>query len=124
MSAKARDRRAGRKKKDMRQAMIYLRNMAFLRRWQQRFISIMAMGFTVCWKRTPYQMADHISGVGLRTADEIAKRIGIHTDLDYRIRVEYFIHCFRGVNAGHIFLDEELFGTQGRTIAGSGSGAY
>ena len=53
-------------------------------------------------------MADHISGVGFRTADEIAKRIGIHTDSDYRIRSGIFYTLLQGVNAGHIFLDEEL----------------
>ena len=54
------------------------------------------------------QMADHISGVGFRTADEIAKRIGIHTDSDYRIRSGIFYTLLQGVNAGHVFLDEEL----------------
>lgn len=53
-------------------------------------------------------MADHISGVGFRTADEIAKRIGIHTDSDYRIRSGIFYTLLQGVNAGHIFLNEEL----------------
>ena len=52
-------------------------------------------------------MADHISGIGFKTADEIARRIGIHTDSDYRIRSGIFYTLLQGVNAGHVFLEEE-----------------
>ena len=37
-------------------------------------------------KENPYQMAEDIAGVGFKTADEIASRIGIRTDSDFRIR--------------------------------------
>ena len=37
-------------------------------------------------QENPYRLAEDISGVGFRIADEIASRIGIHTDSDYRIR--------------------------------------
>ena len=37
-------------------------------------------------QENPYRLADDISGIGFKIADEIAYRIGIHTDSDYRIR--------------------------------------
>ncbi len=37
-------------------------------------------------QENPYKLAEDISGIGFRIADEIASRIGIHTDSDYRIR--------------------------------------
>ena len=37
-------------------------------------------------QENPYRLADDISGVGFKIADEIAYRIGIHTDSDYRIK--------------------------------------
>ena len=37
-------------------------------------------------KENPYQLADDISGVGFKTADEIASKIGIRVDSEYRIR--------------------------------------
>lgn len=33
-------------------------------------------------KENPYRMADDIDGVGFKTADEIAARVGIKTDSD------------------------------------------
>ena len=53
-------------------------------------------------------MADHVSGIGFKTADEIARRIGIHTDSDYRIRSGIFYTLLQGVNDGHVFLEEGI----------------
>ena len=47
-------------------------------------------------EENPYQLADNIEGVGFRTADEIAARIGIHTDSDYRIRSGTFLYASAG----------------------------
>ena len=41
-------------------------------------------------EENPYQMADHVPGVGFKTADEIAAKVGIHMDSDYRIRSGIF----------------------------------
>ncbi|MBO5246086.1 MAG: ATP-dependent RecD-like DNA helicase, partial [Eubacterium sp.] len=37
-------------------------------------------------QKNPYRLADDIDGVGFRIADEIASKVGIHTDSDFRIR--------------------------------------
>ena len=37
-------------------------------------------------QENPYRLAEDISGVGFKIADEIAARVGIHADSDYRIR--------------------------------------
>ncbi len=95
-------------KKDMRQAMIYLQKYGISTTLAAKIYQYYGNGIYRVLEENPYQMADHISGVGFRTADEIAKRIGIHTDSDYRIRSGIFYTLLQGVNAGHIFLDEEL----------------
>ena len=41
-------------------------------------------------QENPYQMAEDLEGVGFKIADEIASKIGIHTDSDYRIRSGLF----------------------------------
>lgn len=95
-------------KKDMRQAMIYLQKYGISTTLAAKIYQYYGNGIYRVLEENPYQMADHISGVGFRTADEIAKRIGIHTDSDYRIRSGIFYTLLQGVNAGHVFLDEEL----------------
>ena len=59
-------------------------------------------------EETPYRLADDIQGVGFRTADEIASRIGIHTDSDYRIRSGIFYTLLQSVSEGHVYLPEEV----------------
>mgnify|MGYP000635871460 CR=1 FL=1 len=61
-------------------------------------------------QENPYRLAEDISGVGFRIADEIASRIGIHTDSDYRIRSGMLYTLLQASGEGHIYLPkEELF---------------
>lgn len=61
-------------------------------------------------RENPYRLADDISGVGFRIADEIAYRIGIHTDSDYRIRSGMMYTLLQAAGEGHVYLPrEELF---------------
>lgn len=95
-------------KKDMRQAMIYLQKYGISTTLAAKIYQHYGNSIYRVLEENPYQLADHISGVGFRTADEIAKKIGIHTDSDYRIRSGIFYTLLQGVNAGHIFLYEEM----------------
>ena len=83
-------------KKDMRQAMIYLQKYGISTTLAAKIYQYYGNGIYRVLEENPYQMADHISGVGFRTADEIAKRIGIHTDSDYRIRSGIFYTLLQG----------------------------
>ena len=40
-------------------------------------------------KENPYRLAEDISGIGFKTADEIAQRVGIPLNSDFRIKAEY-----------------------------------
>lgn len=95
-------------KKDMRQAMIYLQKYGISTALAAKIYQHYGNGVYRVLEENPYQIADHISGVGFKTADEIARRIGIHTDSDYRIRSGIFYTLLQGVNAGHIFLEESV----------------
>ena len=59
-------------------------------------------------EENPYQMADHVPGVGFKTADEIASKVGIHTDSDYRIRSGIFYTLIQSVSEGHVYLLQEV----------------
>lgn len=93
-------------KAEMRNAMMYL---------QQYGISI-SLGMKIYNKygarlyrvlqENPYQMAEDLEGVGFKIADEIASRIGIHTDSDYRIRSGLFYVLTQASSEGHMFLPQ------------------
>lgn len=95
-------------KKDMRQAMIYLQKYGISTTLAAKIYQHYGNHIYRVLEENPYQMAEHVSGIGFRTADEIAKRIGIHTDSDYRIRSGIFYTLLQGVSAGHIFLSEQM----------------
>ena len=61
-------------------------------------------------QENPYRLADDISGVGFKIADEIAYRIGIHTDSDYRIKSGLSYTLLQAGGEGNVYLPkEELF---------------
>lgn len=59
-------------------------------------------------QENPYKLAEDISGIGFRIADEIASRIGIHTDSDYRIRSGILYTLVQAGTEGHVYLPKEL----------------
>ena len=65
-------------------------------------------------KENPYQMAEDIGGIGFRIADEIAGRVGIHTDSDFRIRSGILYVLQQASGEGHIYLPQEML--QERTV--------
>lgn len=69
-------------------------------------------------RENPYQLAEDIHGVGFRIADEIAQRVGIHTDSDYRIRCGILYCLQRAVSEGHVFLPLELLLDRTRELLG------
>ena len=94
-------------KRDLRQAMIFLQqygihiNLAvkIYQQYGQRIYSILT--------ENPYQMADDIEGVGFKTADEIAGRVGIRTDSDFRIRSGILYALSLATADGHTYLPME-----------------
>ncbi len=55
----------------------------------------------------PYKLADEISGIGFKTADEIAGQVGIKVDSEFRIKggVQYILS--QGAGMGHTYLPME-----------------
>ena len=94
-------------KKDMRRAMIYLQKYGISTRLAVKIYRYYGMRVYKVLEENPYQLADNIDGVGFKTADEIAARIGIHTDSDYRIKSGLFYTLQQAVGEGHIYLPEE-----------------
>ncbi|MFR3667095.1 MAG: ATP-dependent RecD-like DNA helicase [Ruminococcus sp.] len=105
-------------KSEMRSAMMFL---------QQYGISV-ALGVKIYGKygsrvysvlrENPYRLAEDIQGIGFRIADEIAGRIGIHTDSDYRIKSGLFYVLSLAAGEGHVYLPEEVLLSRASEILG------
>ncbi len=94
-------------KKDMRQAMIYLQKYGISATLAAKIYQHYGHNVYRVIEENPYQIADHVHGVGFKTADEIAARVGIHTDSDFRIQSGIFYTLLQSVNDGHVYLRQE-----------------
>lgn len=95
-------------KKDLRQAMIYLQKYGISIHLAVKIYQKYGLGTYSVLEENPYKLADDMEGVGFRTADEIASRIGIHTDSDFRIQSGIFYTLLQSVQEGHVYLEENV----------------
>lgn len=97
-------------KADMRRVMIFLQKYGISLNLGAKIYQKYGQTVYGVLQENPYRLAEDISGVGFRIADEIASRIGIHTDSDYRIRSGMLYTLLQASGEGHIYLPkEELF---------------
>ena len=97
-------------KSDMRKAMMFLQKYGISLNLGAKIYQKYGDSVYSVLQENPYRLADDISGVGFKIADEIAYRIGIHTDSDYRIKSGMIYTLLQTTGEGHIYLPkEELF---------------
>ena len=94
-------------KRDLRDALIYLQQFGISNSLAIKIYNTYQMNLYNVMKENPYRMAEDIPGVGFKTADEIASRVGIHTDSDYRIRSGVLYTLLQAVGEGHCYLPME-----------------
>lgn len=95
-------------KRDMRKAMIFLQQYGISNSMSVRIYNTYGPELYQVVKENPYRMADDINGIGFRIADEIASRVGIHTDSDFRIRSGILYVLQQASGEGHIYLPQRL----------------
>ena len=97
-------------KADMRKAMMFLQKYGISLNLGARIYQKYGETVYSVLQENPYRLADDISGIGFKIADEIAYQIGIHTDSDYRIRSGMMYTLLQASRDGHVYLPkEELF---------------
>ncbi len=95
-------------KHDMRKAMIFLQKygistttgVKIYQRYKEKMYQMI--------QENPYQMAEDIAGIGFKMADEIAARVGIHLDSDYRIKCGISYCLQQAATEGHIYLPKKI----------------
>lgn len=91
-------------KRDARDAMTFLQGYGISNTLALRIYEAYGMGLYGVMKENPYRLAEDIQGIGFRIADEIAAKIGIHTDSDYRIRSGLLYTLQQAGGEGHCYL--------------------
>ena len=94
-------------KREMRDAMLFLQQYGISMNLAVKIYKEYGSKLYTVIRENPYRLADDIRGIGFRIADEIASRVGIFTDSDYRIKSGIFYTLLQAVGNGHTCLPEE-----------------
>lgn len=105
-------------KADMRKAMMFLQKYGISQTLGVKIYQQYKQDMYRILKENPYKMAEDINGIGFKMADEIASRIGIHTDSDYRIRSGLLYILLLASGEGHVYLPKKLLLERAQQLLG------
>ena len=95
-------------KRELRQAMIFLQNYGISLTLAVKIYQTYQLDMYRIIQENPYKLAEDVSGVGFKIADEIAHKVGIHMDSDFRIRSGILYVLQQASLEGHTYLPEEI----------------
>lgn len=110
-------------KKEMRAAMVYLQQYGITNTLAIKIYEQYHDQMRTVLQENPYRLAEDIEGIGFRIADEIARKIGLASDSDYRLRAGIFYCLTQAGTNGHVYLPEEELFAQASELLEVGSGA-
>ncbi len=105
-------------KRELRQAMMFLQNYGVSLSLAVRIYQTYGMDTYRMIQENPYKLAEDVDGIGFKIADEIAHRIGIRMDSDFRIRSGIFYVLQQAAQEGHTFLPEAILTARATEVLG------
>jgi exodeoxyribonuclease V alpha subunit len=113
-------------KRELRDAVLFLQKYGISGTFAARIHETYGMGLYGILRENPYKLAEDISGIGFKKADEIAAKAGIRIDSEYRMQSGLFYTLKEAAGEGHSYLPEEkllekaaeLLGVQEEVLVG------
>ncbi len=103
-------------KRNLRAAMMFLQNYGISLQLAAKIYNQYGMELYNIIRTNPYRLAEDLSGVGFRMADEIAGKVGILTDSDFRIKSGIYYTLQSGAGNGHTYLPYEILVEQASAL--------
>ncbi len=95
-------------KKGYREAMIFLGKFGISNSLGIKIYTYYGDRVYSILNENPYRLAEDIQGVGFKTADEIAAKIGVRSDSNYRIQSGILYTLLLAMGQGHMFLPLDI----------------
>lgn len=95
-------------KRELRNAMLFLQQYGISLNLGVKIHEKYGTRMYEVMKQNPYKLAEDVAGIGFRIADEIARKVGIGTDSDFRIKAGVLHVLKEAAGQGHTFLPEEM----------------
>ncbi|WP_455716812.1 SF1B family DNA helicase RecD2 [Anaerosporobacter sp.] len=95
-------------KRELRDAMLFLQKYGITNNLAVKIHKQYGSRMYEVIKDNPYKLADDISGVGFRIADEIASKVGIGADAEFRIKAGVLYVLLQASQSGNVYLPMDL----------------
>ena len=103
-------------RKEMREAMLFLQKYGISNTLSMKIYDTYGVRLYHILQENPYQLAEELDGVGFKKADEIAKKVGIRVDSEYRLKSGICYTLAQAAAQGHIYLPKEVLLTRAAMI--------
>lgn len=105
-------------KKNMRDAIIFLQQYGITLNMAIKIYNHYGLEMYSIIRANPYKLATDIDGIGFKTADEIAGKVGIAVDYEFRVQAGLLYTLQQASGQGHTYLPkEELYREAGELLA-------
>ncbi|MBQ6441145.1 MAG: ATP-dependent RecD-like DNA helicase [Lachnospiraceae bacterium] len=94
-------------RKDLRQVILFLQQYGIALTLATKIFQAYGNETYSILKTNPYRLSDDIRGIGFKTADEIASKVGIRADSDFRVRSGIIYILTQATSEGHTCLPKE-----------------
>lgn len=105
-------------KRDMRKAMLFLQQFGISNTLAVKIYQQYGAELYKVIQENPYRLADDLSGVGFRIADEIAMRAGVEAASEYRVKCAIFYILGQAGSEGNVFLPKERLTERAEQLLG------
>ncbi len=95
-------------KKDMQDAIIFLTGYGISVNLAVKIYNEYGDDMYDVVRTNPYKVAEDITGVGFKTADEMAEKMGISPDSDFRVRAALLYTLLNANRLGHMYLPKNM----------------
>ncbi len=105
-------------KKDLRDAFVFLQQYGISNTMAVKIYQAYGMELYGIMRENPYRLAEDISGIGFKMADELAARTGIRGDSEYRIRSGILYCLVQALGEGNCYLPMEALLKRAEVLLG------
>ena len=105
-------------KRELRNAMIYLQRFGITTTLSAKIYKHYGEKIYQVLEENPYQISDHIVGVGFKTVDDIAMKGGVAFDSEFRIKSALLYVLGQATGEGHVYLPQEILASKTSQLLG------
>ncbi|MDK2807565.1 MAG: exodeoxyribonuclease alpha subunit, partial [Clostridiales bacterium] len=106
-------------KKELRNAMMFLTQYGISNHLSVKIYQFYGARMYEVLKQNPYQMAEDVPGIGFKLADEIAERVGVAKDSDFRVKAGILYALQQASAMGHTYLPRSVLEQEVSKLIGS-----